>query len=106
MVADVPVDVVPEPGMHRVRDHRAGTGQLALVTRRLVMLRDEAHRVEEREAQQRAQHQRQGLVEHAMTIRSEEHTYEHQSLMSISYAVFCWKEKRTEEDRTNISNER
>src|SRR3546814_2161096 len=36
--------------------------------RRLVMLRDEAHRVEEREAQHRAQHQRQGLVEHAMTI--------------------------------------
>src|SRR3546814_3606555 len=134
--------------MHRVRDHRAGTGQLALVPRRLIMLRDEAHRVEEREAQHRTQHQRQGLVEHAMTIcpgqqhavnddleqgftdmdrpvaaieladriqqievqeaeqcaggditveqheRSEEHTSELQSLMRISYAVFCLKKKK------------
>src|SRR3546814_2433167 len=28
------------------------------------------------------------------TIRSEEHTSELQSLMRISYAVFCWKKKR------------
>src|SRR3546814_17936714 len=62
------VDVLPESGMPWVRDHRAGTGQLARVPRRLVMLRVEAHRVEEPEAQHRAQHQRQGLVEHAMTI--------------------------------------
>src|SRR3546814_7690722 len=27
--------------------------------------------------------------------RSEEHTSEHQSLMRISYAVFCWKKKKT-----------
>src|SRR3546814_7845858 len=27
-------------------------------------------------------------------FRSEEHTSELQSLMRISYAVFCWKEKR------------
>src|SRR3546814_4751834 len=26
--------------------------------------------------------------------RSEEHTYELQSLMRISYAVFCWKKKK------------
>src|SRR3546814_4342342 len=28
--------------------------------------------------------------------RSEEHTSELQSLMRISYAVFCWKKKKTE----------
>src|SRR3546814_5681409 len=28
--------------------------------------------------------------------RSEEHTSELQSLMSISYAVFCWKKKNTQ----------
>src|SRR3546814_2723674 len=30
--------------------------------------------------------------------RSEEHTSELQSLMRISYAVFCWKKKKTERD--------
>src|SRR3546814_10330998 len=29
----------------------------------------------------------------AMDVRSEEHTSELQSLMRISYAVFCWKKK-------------
>src|SRR3546814_10832537 len=28
--------------------------------------------------------------------RSEEHTYELQSLMRISYAVFCWKKKKSQ----------
>src|SRR3546814_1444301 len=28
------------------------------------------------------------------TLRSEEHTSEHQSLMSTSYAGFCWKTKQ------------
>src|SRR3546814_10027924 len=28
-------------------------------------------------------------------MRSEEHTYELQSLMRLSYAVFCWKNKNT-----------
>src|SRR3546814_7530832 len=29
-------------------------------------------------------------------VRSEEHTSELQSLMRISYAVFCWKKKKTD----------
>src|SRR3546814_9113733 len=33
--------------------------------------------------------------------RSEEHTSELQSLMRISYAVFCLKKKKTESRRTN-----
>src|SRR3546814_3522157 len=32
--------------------------------------------------------------------RSEEHTYEPQSLMRISYAVFCLNKKNTTEDQT------
>src|SRR3546814_2672016 len=48
---------------------------------------------------------RTGLVHQAMLadhpdlrgheVRSEEHTSELQSLMRISYAVFCWKKKNT-----------
>src|SRR3546814_4980826 len=35
-------------------------------------------------------------------LRSEEHTSELQSLMRISYAVFCLKKKKTEYIQTNI----
>src|SRR3546814_8341775 len=54
---------------------------------------------------------------HVVVIgRSEEHTSELQSLMRISYAVFCWKKKhhnrqltektesRYRDNRTNLSN--
>src|SRR3546814_6317524 len=33
--------------------------------------------------------------------RSEEHTSELQSLMRISYAVFCWKKKKNEDETQN-----
>src|SRR3546814_3098085 len=36
-----------------------------------------------------------GLLETFMGVRSEEHTSELQSLMRISYAVFCLKKKKT-----------
>src|SRR3546814_2146788 len=39
-----------------------------------------------------------GTVEDALAVRSEEHTSELQSLMRISYAVFCLKKKK------NITN--
>src|SRR3546814_2912315 len=39
-------------------------------------------------------------VEHAETGRSEEHTSELQSLMRISYAVFCLKQKNRHKTRT------
>src|SRR3546814_8714798 len=32
-------------------------------------------------------------------LRSEEHTSELQSLMRISYAVFCWKKKKTQKNK-------
>src|SRR3546814_15635635 len=34
-------------------------------------------------------------AQHSYDPRSEEHTSELQSLMRISYAVFCWKKKKT-----------
>src|SRR3546814_1140414 len=34
-----------------------------------------------------------GIVQYSVPDRSEEHTSELQSLMRISYAVFCWKKK-------------
>src|SRR3546814_9114090 len=36
-----------------------------------------------------------GIADHGQRIRSEEHTSELQSLMRISYAVFCLKKKKT-----------
>src|SRR3546814_4105353 len=36
--------------------------------------------------------------------RSEEHTSELQSLMRISYAVFCLKKKKTTQDELNVHN--
>src|SRR3546814_944107 len=41
--------------------------------------------------------------EQAPSNRSEEHTSELQSLMRISYAVFCLKKKKTTLTNTNIS---
>src|SRR3546814_10680517 len=38
----------------------------------------------------------------SLVIRSEEHTSEHQSLMRISYAVFCLKKKKHERTKKQI----
>src|SRR3546814_3365690 len=38
----------------------------------------------------------------AASVRSEEHTSELQSLMRISYAVFCLKKKKTQNQNTTI----
>src|SRR3546814_2066832 len=40
---------------------------------------------------------------HAVAGRSEEHTSELQSLMRISYAVFCLKKKKTQKDTKKTS---
>src|SRR3546814_7847585 len=40
----------------------------------------------------------------AVAERSEEHTSELQSLMRISYAVFCLKKKKTKQKTTKTSN--
>src|SRR3546814_5697179 len=41
-----------------------------------------------------AQQPARGVQPHQLRVRSEEHTSELQSLMRISYAVFCLKKKR------------
>src|SRR3546814_7087722 len=40
-------------------------------------------------------------LEHRLEARSEEHTSELQSLMRISYAVFCLKKKKNNEELNN-----
>src|SRR3546814_1150425 len=40
-------------------------------------------------------------LHHGMSVRSEEHTSELQSLMRISYAVFCLKKKKKMKNNTN-----
>src|SRR3546814_2184388 len=50
-------------------------------------------------------HQVHGRVEHGVEGRSEEHTSELQSLMRISYAVFCLKKKTNKNiERRNAIN--
>src|SRR3546814_4224974 len=44
------------------------------------------------------------LASHDPIIRSEEHTSELQSLMRISYAVFCLKKKKTKVKMTHESS--
>src|SRR3546814_10284706 len=62
--------------LHRHRAHRAGAG-LRLRQRRAALVRRAVP-----------------PGGHAYEIRSEEHTSELQSLMRISYAVFCLKKKK------------
>src|SRR3546814_4200268 len=45
---------------------------------------------------------RPGRHHHPQPARSEEHTSELQSLMRISYAVFCLKKKKENKPRTNL----
>src|SRR3546814_3369207 len=40
-----------------------------------------------------------GIIVHGDAARSEEHTSELQSLMRISYAVFCLKKKKTQRNQ-------
>src|SRR3546814_6310589 len=45
---------------------------------------------------------REGQSEGLIAERSEEHTSELQSLMRISYAVFCLKKKKTKKSKSHI----
>src|SRR3546814_5558324 len=73
------------------------------VGRRIVRFQEIA--IGERDREQPAQPAEQEAEAHqrgALVIRSEEHTSELQSLMRISYAVFCLKKKKK---RINTSTE-
>src|SRR3546814_7061573 len=58
----------------------------------LVLLADSTGSIDDREIF----FQRQGYADAITDPRSEEHTSELQSLMRISYAVFCLKKKKTQ----------
>src|SRR3546814_7934557 len=68
---------VSSPAMPLVILAPAGSGKTRVLTRRI------AYRVADGQADAR----------HVLALRSEEHTSELQSLMRISYAVFCLKKK-------------
>src|SRR3546814_3606567 len=44
----------------------------------------------------------EAAIKSIIKARSEEHTYELQSLMRISYAVFCLKKKNTKQNEAKI----
>src|SRR3546814_8763351 len=53
----------------------------------------------------RARRQAQRTLAHLPAGRSEEHTSELQSLMRISYAVFCLKKKKSNTPNTQITHQ-
>src|SRR3546814_5131497 len=76
-----------------------GPGEFSGAEEERVLLVDD---VDQRQARQ-ARHI--GVVHENIIARSEEHTSELQSLMRISYAVFCLKKKKTPETQsTNNTN--
>src|SRR3546814_1228356 len=86
----VVVQVLLEAVDVRVLDRRvAGDAQLAAQVEQLVL--DGGQQVADVARHVRGQQQADGGVG---LVRSEEHTSELQSLMRISYAVFCLKKKR------------
>src|SRR3546814_7284976 len=63
-------------------------------------------RVARQVEQQRRKTGEMDVFEGPVTERSEEHTSELQSLMRISYAVFCLKKKKTQTNKIpNINND-
>src|SRR3546814_5952159 len=72
---------------------KKGRGDAAALDRRIGRWRPglEAHATHAAHAT----HVRSAAVAVLLLLRSEEHTYELQSLMRISYAVFCLKKKMT-----------
>src|SRR3546814_8659437 len=81
-----------------VRRHRQARGvcRVALVVgvqrRSQTIMREPQHAAV-------GEHERLGMPAQVGRQRSEEHTSELQSLMRISYAVFCLKKKRTTNDK-------
>src|SRR3546814_5867232 len=79
-VAEHEVAACRQRELSRWQDHRAVNRKVATVNRQL-----------------RPQRIAGDITRHA--LRSEEHTYELQSLMRISYAVFCFKKTRRKNER-------
>src|SRR3546814_6771989 len=81
--------------LHRHDACAAGDEGVAGADRAGVLEPDMVAGVEQQRADQEEGLLRAGHDEHLVGIRSEEHTSELQSLMRISYAVFCLKKKKT-----------
>src|SRR3546814_3737887 len=94
ILAVVPVPVVGKPAAERTTAAYcadAGTAGSASKPRMLAPAKRPERRCDGRLAA--AEH---GCIVNSSWIRSEEHTSELQSLMRISYAVFCLKKKNIE----------
>src|SRR3546814_9499823 len=78
--------VLGEYGLHPT-DTGSPEAQVAMLTKRIVDL------TEHLKTHKHDHHSRRGL------LRSEEHTSELQSLMRISYAVFCLKKKQQNKNK-------
>src|SRR3546814_4878881 len=83
--------------------HQIGDKLLCEVAHRLEDATDDGHRIGRLGGDEFAIVVREADIEHEVTrlaekiievLRSEEHTSELQSLMRISYAVFCFKKKK------------
>src|SRR3546814_8230444 len=87
-----------------VRRHRDTAHVFDLATRDRLAIADQCQRFE-----QRARQPRRLLLIQARypfgVIRSEEHTSELQSLMRISYAVFCLKKKKHKTNQNNTTSQ-
>src|SRR3546814_1102867 len=81
---------------------RAGRGRIRTALRRLRHGHDDLVAAGLRPADRQVQRRRAGRLAH----RSEEHTSELQSLMRISYAVFCLKKKKQTTDTNSICNDK
>src|SRR3546814_4785221 len=92
--ADDAVDHVASPGQHDDADARANpefpSDDHAVLARQGQVEQDDIRRMSGERLEQRTPARRRA---DAKALRSEEHTSELQSLMRISYAVFCLKKK-------------
>src|SRR3546814_9720680 len=71
-------------------------GQLAAAAVGVAAVHDQRHRIDLVAVDQRVHaHERASVEAQEVVVRSEEHTSELQSLVRISYAVFCLKKKKT-----------
>src|SRR3546814_4925327 len=86
------------PGQGGGRRHHAGACALC---RRARAARD-VHRRPARVLAQGRGRREESLPHRAEAVRSEEHTSELQSLMRISYAVFCLKKKKKKKTQVTL----
>src|SRR3546814_8253198 len=90
-----PVMTVGEQIVEAITIHDRAMPRQAKIERALDLLKLVSIPFPERRRQQYPHELSGGMRQRVMIARSEEHTSELQSLMRISYAVFCLKTKKT-----------